>query len=428
MSAGTRPEFHGSEHPEPELDRPAPVADGAASGGVVDRFTALVALLLGALTVATWPLLIAAAGPELQILPTVAHVSGMLAGYGVLVLLVLMSRSPALERGVGADVLGRWHAWGGRLVVALVVLHAAAAIGAWMQVTNQGLPLSTWQVLGMPALPAATAGTVLLLVAAGMSARAARRRVRHETWHGVHLLMYLAVALSFAHMLAGPDLAGHPLRQIAWALAYTHVFAHVLRHRVITPLRQTARHRLRVTDVRMEGPGVVSIHVEGQHLEELQAEPGQFFRWRFLTPDHWANAHPFSLSAAPTATTLRLTVKALGDGSRGLQEVPIGTWVVAEGPYGAVTSGRRSRGNVLLIAGGVGITPMRTLFETLPLLPGDDLLLLYRARTVDELLFRAELDEIAERRGGRVAYVLGKDRQSLMATGLQRLVPDLAAA
>jgi predicted ferric reductase len=87
----------------------------------------------------------------------------------------------------------------------------------------------------------------------------------------------------------------------------------------------------------------VSILVEGQHLEDLHAESGQFFRWRFLTPDHWLNAHPFSLSAAPTATTLRLTVKALGDGSRSLQNLPVGTWVVAEGPYGAVTSARRTQ-------------------------------------------------------------------------------------
>lgn len=228
----------------------------------IDRGTALTAVALGALAVVTWPL-VAAAGPEFSLLPTVAHVSGMLAGYGVLVLLLLVSRSPALERGIGADVLARWHGWGGRAVVALVLVHAGAAVGAWAQVTGSGFALSAWEVAGMPALPAATAGTALMLWAAVISVRSARRRVRHETWHGVHLLMYLAVALSFAHMLAGPDLTGHPVLQVAWALAYTHVFAHVLRHRVITPCRQAARHRMRVAAVLHEGPGVVSIHVEG---------------------------------------------------------------------------------------------------------------------------------------------------------------------
>jgi predicted ferric reductase len=272
---------------------------------------------------------------------------------------------------------------------------------------------------------AATVGTALMLLAAGVSVRIARRRLRHETWHAVHLLMYVAIALSFGHVLAGPDLAGHLWLQILWGLAYAHVFALVLRYRVLVPIRQAARHRMRVAAVQHEAPGVVSIVVEGQHLEELSAAAGQFFRWRFLTPDHWLNAHPFSLSAQPTPTSLRLTVKSLGDGSRDLQHLPIGTWVVAEGPYGAVTPARRTRRNVLLIAGGVGITPMRALFEAIPLAPGEDLLLLYRARTPEELVFRTELEEIAARRGARIAWVLGRDRNAMSSAALLHNLPDL---
>ena len=390
-----------------------------------DPRDALTALWLGALGVATWPLLVAAAGPGTPLIGVVAHVAGMLAGYGVLVLLVLMSRAPVLERGVGADVLARWHARGGPVVIGLVLVHAWAATLAWAGPRQLGLSGAAAEVVALPGLAAATLGTLLMLVVAVTSVRAARSRLRHERWHGLHLLMYVAVALGFAHQLAGPDLAGHRWLQVAWALAYAHVFALVLRHRVLTPLRQATRHRMRVAEVRPEGAGVVSIVVEGQHLDELQAESGQFFRWRFLTPDHWAAAHPFSLSAPPTATTLRLTVKALGDGSRGLQDLPVGTWVVAEGPYGSVTSSRRTRRDVLLIAGGVGITPLRALFETLPLAPGDDLLLLYRARSEDDLLFRDELDVLAARRGARVRYLLGDDPGLLSTTSLQQLVPDL---
>jgi ferredoxin-NADP reductase len=91
------------------------------------------------------------------------------------------------------------------------------------------------------------------------------------------------------------------------------VFGLVLTHRVITPLRNASRHRLRVAAVQPEGPGVVSIVIEGRNLHELGAESGQFFRWRFLAPDLWLTAHPFSLSAPPTSTHLRLEVKTLGD-------------------------------------------------------------------------------------------------------------------
>jgi predicted ferric reductase len=382
---------------------------------------------LGGLVVGLWPVIVALAGPQPpQFSAIVAHVAGMLAGYGVLVLLALMSRTPALERGVGADVLARWHGRGGRIVIGLVLVHAWAAVETWSESRQENLALTLWHVLRLPWLIATTVGTVALLAVAAGSIRAARRKLSYETWHTLHLLTYAGIALSFVHQLAGPDLAGHLYLQIAWALLYCHVFALLLRHRVLTPLRQATRHRLRVAAVVPEGPGVVSIEIEGEHLRELRAEPGQFFRWRFLTPDNWLTAHPFSLSAPPTADRLRLTVKALGDGSGRLQSVAAGTWVIAEGPYGAMTAARRTRRNVLLVAGGVGITPMRALFETLPLAPGQDLTLLYRARSPENLVFRYELEQIARHRGARLHYLLGDDPGCLSAPALLRLFPDLA--
>jgi predicted ferric reductase len=391
------------------------------------RYVVLTSIWAMAMAVAWWPIYLALRNPgPLLLAPLVAHVCGMLAGYGVVVLVALMSRSPILERDVGADVLACWHARGGRLIVTAVVVHAYAAVLSWAQPRGESLPLAFWHVAKLPWLMGATVGTVLLVVVAVISARSARSRLSYEKWHAIHLLTYVAVALSFMHQLAGPDLAGHRVLQVAWALLYTLVFALLLRHRVMTPVRQAARHRMRVAAVVPEGPGVVSIEVEGQHLRELRARSGQFFRWRFLTPDLWMTAHPFSLSAAPSATRLRLTVKALGEGSTRLQAIAVGTWVITEGPYGAMTKARRSRDNILLIAGGVGITPMRALFETIPLDPSQRLTLIYRARTAGDLLFREELDAIAWRRRAHVHYVLGDSTDCLSATSLIHLVPDVA--
>ena len=381
---------------------------------------------LGAVAVGVWPLVLALQGPGVQLAALLAHVAGMLAGFGVVVMLALMSRAPALERGVGADVLTRWHARGGRLIVGLIGVHAWAAVLAWQQSRQEAALLALWHVLGLPGLAATTLGTLLLLGVAVGSVREARRRLSYETWHGLHLLTYVAVALTFLHQLAGPDLAGHRVLQVAWALLYTYVFALLLCYRVLAPLRQATRHRLRVCSVVDEGVGVVSIDVEGEHLDELRAEAGQFFRWRFFTPDTWMTAHPFSLSAAPTSDRLRLTVKALGAGSTQLQSIAVGTWVIAEGPYGAMTAARRTRRNVLLIAGGVGITPMRALFETMPLGPGQDLALLYRARSLEQVLFRAELEAIARHRPARLHYLCGPDPDCLSTAGLLTRVPDLA--
>jgi predicted ferric reductase len=283
-------------------------------------------------------------------------------------------------------------------------------------------------VLNVPGLLTASVGTVILVLIGFSSVRALRRRISYERWHFLHLLTYLAVGLGFAHQLAGPDLAGRRWLQIAWALLYTYAFALVLRWRVFQPLFQLWRHRLRVEQVRQEAPDVMSVLMSGQHLDELRAEPGQFFRWRFLTRQTWRSAYPFSLSAPPTRHLLRITIKARGDGTRRLFEIPRGTLVFAEGPYGVLTRRRRRRPRVLLIAGGVGITPMRALFEEMDL-PGKDVTLVYRAAKEQDLVLKRELDEIAERSGARVVYLVGPSSDAsndMSSHALNRIVGDLS--
>jgi ferredoxin-NADP reductase len=90
-----------------------------------------------------------------------------------------------------------------------------------------------------------------------------------------------------------------------------------------------------------------------------------------------------------------------------------------------MTAARRTRRNVLLIAGGVGITPMRALFETMPLHPGQDLTLIYRARGPEHVVFRGELERIAKQRGARLLFLLGDLAGWLTAPGLVWLIPDL---
>ena len=390
---------------------------------------------------ATIVLILVWLGAALAILPTIstgppiragasllAHVSGMAAGYGAAIMLILMSRSPWLERGVGAARLVRWHAWGGRLVIVLTVVHAVSAVQGWAAARSTDRMAATKDVLQFPGLTAALVSTVILVLVGLTSLRGLRRRISYERWYFLHLLIYLAVALGFAHQLAGPDLAGRRWLQVAWSLLYTYAFALVLRWRVLQPVFQLWRHRLRVEDVRRESPDVMSVRMSGHHLDELRAEPGQFFRWRFLTRTTWHSAYPFSLSAAPTCDRLRITVKARGAGTRRIFGVPLGTLVFAEGPYGALTARRRRRPRVLLIAGGVGITPMRAMFEVIDL-PGEDVTLVYRASTEQDLVLKHELDEIAERSGARVVYLVGPSTDAaneMSARALNRIVGDLS--
>ncbi|WP_312888740.1 ferredoxin reductase family protein [Nonomuraea rhodomycinica] len=333
-----------------------------------------------------------------------ARVTGLLAGYALAVLIGLMARVPALEHGVGTDRLTRWHAMGGRYVVGLAVAHTLTVVWGYALADRTGVVDETvTMVLTFPDMLKATVAVLLLVGTGIVSARAARRRLRYETWYHLHFYTYLVAWLAFGHQLAtGAEFTGDAVARVAWYALYLGVAALVGWYRFLGPVRLWLRHRPRVAAVTREGPGVVSVHLTGRGLERLRAEPGQFFRWRFLTRDLWWSANPYSLSAAPGGT-LRITVKALGDHSAALTRLRPGTPVVIEGPYGGLTGRLRRSGKALLIAGGVGITPLRALFETLP----GEVTLLYRARTEADLVLREELERIAVARGARLFLSTG---------------------
>ncbi|MFJ2510374.1 ferric reductase-like transmembrane domain-containing protein [Streptomyces griseoviridis] len=356
------------------------------------------------------------------------RITGLLAGYACAVLLALMARVPLLDHGVGTDRLARWHALGGRCTVSLALAHTLLVIWGYSLTSHTGVVSETSTlVLSCPDLLKGTIGFLLFLATGILSARAARRRMSYETWHYLHFATYLAVFLSFGHQLSdGADFVGDRLAQAAWYALFIGVAALLVWFRFAVPLRRGLRHRMRVVEVRPEAPGVVSVHLTGEHLDELGGEPGQFLRWRFLARGLWWTANPYSLSAPAHPRHLRITVKSAGAHSAALAHLAPGTRVWAEGPYGGFTARRRTAAKVLLLAGGVGITPLRALFETLP----GQVTLVHRARRTVDLALRAEIDAIAARRGATVHHVVdepGGPASPLTAAGLSALVPDLAA-
>jgi predicted ferric reductase len=354
------------------------------------------------------------------------EILGLLCGYGVVVLIALMARLPPLERGIGTDQLARWHAMGGRYIVSLVVAHGLLILWGYAVQAHTSLTSETATLLTQyPDVLMATVAGFLLLGVGIVSMRAARRRVRYEAWYYLHLYTYLAIALAFSHQFAvGQTFIANLAARFWWSAMYLTVAVLVLWYRVAVPLRAFARHEFTVIGVKGEGPGVISVYIGGKHLDELAAEPGQFFRWRFLTRSLWWSSHPYSLSAAPGTDMLRITVKDLGDHSRALSWLRPGTRVIAEGPYGAFTAGRSGRG-VLLLAGGVGITPLRAMFSTLP----GPVTLIYRASSERDIVFREELDTIAAARGATVYYLVGSRAEiggdPLSPKMLRSLVPGL---
>jgi predicted ferric reductase len=363
----------------------------------------------------------------------IGQLTALYGTYLALIQLVLMSRSPWLDQSFGMDRLAVVHRWLGFATVWLLLGHVVGTTVGWsigdgQNVVGEFLDLVTTY----PYVLMATASAGLFALVAISSIRAARRRISRETWYGLHLYAYLAIALGFLHQLfVGSDFIHDQVASIYWIGLYVATIALILVFRIGQPIATSMRHRLRVANVVREGPGVISLYVTGDHLDELAVRAGQYFQWRFLTRDGWWRAHPFSISSAPNGRWLRVTIKELGDWSGQLQQVGIGTRIFIEGPYGVMTGARRRKRRVLLIAGGIGITPLRALVEALPGAPGD-LALIYRVRRPSEIVFREELETLARERGIALHLLIGQRGSRAMpddpltARALITRIPDIA--
>lgn len=352
------------------------------------------------------------------------NLAGLAGTYLALVMVLLVSRVPAVERVLGQDGLLRWHRRLAPWPISLIVAHVVLLTVGYAQAARTGLWHEFGVLLGQfPDVLAATVGFFIMVAIGVLSIRSIRRRIPRERWWAIHLFMYLALALSFAHVLAlGPSFVGHPLTRILWSALWLASAGLVLAYRIGLPVLRSLRHRLRVVEVRAESPDVVSVILKGRHLERLAVAGGQFFEWRFLTPGMWWQAHPFSLSALPRPPHLRLTVRAVGDFTAQVARLRPGTKVAIEGPYGAFTAHHRDRKRALLIAGGVGVTAVRALLEDLP--RGSEPVVLLRAGREEDLVLAGEVEELARKRSGRVHRLVGP-RSLVQLDRLLDLVPDL---
>ncbi|HUZ25070.1 MAG TPA: ferredoxin reductase family protein [Streptosporangiaceae bacterium] len=402
----------GSAPPRPALVKTALVVVGTGLGLTVGL----------AITAETGSQLAATGG-----LATFAgSLTGLVGTYLALVMVLLVSRIPFVERVLGQDGLLRWHRRLAPWPISLLIAHAVLITVGYAQAARSGLGHQVGTLItSYPDVLSATVALGLMCLAGAISVRAVRRRLRRETWWLVHLYMYLALAISFAHVIVlGPSFVGHPATQAVWSAAWIATAGLVLGYRFGLPIARSLRHRLHVVEVRSEGPGVTSVILGGWHLDKLAVSGGQFFCWRFLTRDMWWQAHPYSLSALPRPPHLRLTVKSVGDHSAAMARLRPGTLVAIEGPYGAFTRHAQQRPGALLVAAGIGVTALRSLLEDLP--RGSAPVVILRASREADLVLRREVSELVKHRRGQLHELVGSRADArLDERSLIRLVPDL---
>jgi predicted ferric reductase len=364
-------------------------------------------------------------------LDSLSHIFGLLAVYSVLIQFLLMGRSIWIEKVFGLDKIARVHKLNGYFSISFILLHfILVTLGHGMDVK-----LNFWDqfvifITSFEDVLQAFIALILFVVIVFFSIYIVRRRLKYEFWYGVHLLTYVAIVLAWGHQLKnGEDFAVNKLFVFYWYALYIFVFANVLIFRFIKPWFNTFKHQFYVSDLVRENNEVISIYISGKDMQHFHKTSGQFMIFRFLTKGLWWETHPFSLSWSADHKSIRITPKQLGDFTNKLSNLKKGTKVYIDGPYGIFTKDVLHSTKVLLIAGGIGITPIRSLIEDFAK-QKLDIIVLYTNKFANEIVFKKELDELSKKYRFPIYYVTTQDEKYKGEKGridqgkLTRLVPD----
>lgn len=363
------------------------------------------------------------------------RLAGIVGALGVMSQLLLISRAKWLEPLFGLDRLTRFHHFNGLIIPLALLAHPLLVVWYHALQSGNGFFAQYLAVLKWDDILAAASGEALILAAVLLSLPFVRRRLSYEAWHTVHLGAYAGLALSIGHQLElGGDMAAE-LRYFAWTwyglLAFTGVT--VLWYRLLRPVWFYRKHGFVVDRTVMETPDIMSVYLKGKGLETFTVEAGQFALLRFWAPGFRLQAHPFSFSRPADGKELRFSIKKLGDFTAKLHaELKPGAPVIIDGPHGVFTAARMRTEKALLVAGGIGITPLRSLAEKLAARKIDSVLV-FSNRGRKDIPFEKELAELEKTGAFRVVHVLSEDsawpgeKGRVDAGLLKRLVPDLAA-
>jgi predicted ferric reductase len=303
----------------------------------------------------------------------------------------------------GEDIIYYFHRELSLVAVALVIAHPIILFVR----RPERLSLLNSFTAPWPARFAALS-TYTLIALVVMALWRTKLKLSYEAWHLSHLgLAVVAVTAGVLHMVGWSFYLGDPLKRGLWIALILFWLALLLYVRIVKPLF-LLRRPYRISEVRKERGDTWTLVMKPEGHAGFRFRPGQFGWLTVWGSPFKITSHPFSFSSSAAATDgqVEMTIRNLGDFTRQIHKAPVGRRVYIDGPYGAFTIGHPADMHVL-IAGGVGITPMKSMLTTLAD-QGDErpVVLLYGSKDWEEITFREELEALKGRLDLTIVHVL----------------------
>jgi predicted ferric reductase len=254
----------------------------------------------------------------------------------------------------------------------------------------------------------AALSTYSLIALVVMALWRAKLNISYETWHLTHIVLAaVAVTAGLLHMVGWGSYLTDPWKRALWIGLTIFWIGLLLYVRIVKPLFML-RRPYRVSEVRKERGDTSTLVMRPDGHPGFRFSPGQFGWLTVWGSPFKITGHPFSFSssAAVMDGRVEMSIRNLGDFTSAIDKVPVGQRVYLDGPYGAFTIGNPADMHVL-IAGGVGVTPMMSMIRTLAD-QGDTrpVILLYGSRDWEAITFREELEALKARLNLTVVHVL----------------------
>jgi len=281
------------------------------------------------------------------------HANRLFAVTGLLFLFmqfVLSTRMKLIEEGFGLDKMLFYHRFFGRIGIILIAMHALFSLTFVLLLTGRlNLHLFIW--LGIAALTG-------FIITAALALNYKRWNIAYESWKNIHLANYILFPLALIHVF--DNAVPGSIHYYLW-IAFTAAFAAILIHK-LWRFVYIRKNRYEVVEVKKESEGIYSLYFKGK---PLHYKPGQFMHLRLLWNGLLSSSHPFTISSSPTWKLISITVKEAGDFTSTIKDTKAGDKAFIDAPYGVFSFLNSDAGELVFLAGGIGITPFMSMLRYL---------------------------------------------------------------
>ncbi len=242
-------------------------------------------------------------------------------------------------------------------------------------------------------------------------------KISYERWQVAHRgLAIVVVPCALIHVEEIGYYAHSTAMECLWASYLALLVGLVVHYRIFRPIKLWQRP-WEVIQTIPEAGSALTLVVHPVGHDGFDFEPGQF-AWLNMgrTPFHFEQ-HPISFSSSAERErggAIAFTIRALGDWSgKIVPAIKPGMRIWVDGPYGVFSSDQQQGPGYVLIAGGIGITPLRSICETMAMREDyRPIIVFYASRDYQDITFREDFERLQTRMNLKVVYVLQESDQN----------------